>query len=121
MSVGLSHFEQQQTGEVASGVNEVADFDNWVTVAASPGFDGFDVYQPRLNVDFALVERIRTRWFWSSSLYNQDIEVLVEKGRATLTGTVATWLDREQAAYHSYNVGARYVDNDLLVSTLSGL
>jgi len=116
-----SHFEQQQAGEVASGVNGVADFDNWVTVAASPGFDGFEVYAPRMNADFALAERIRTRWFWSSSLHNQDIEVLVEKGRTTLTGTVATWLDREQAASDAYNVGARYVDNDLMVSTTGGL
>ena len=116
-----SHFEQKQAGEVASGVNGVADLTNWVTVAASPGFDGFEVYQPRPNADFALAERIRTRWFWSSSLHNQDIEVLVEKGRATLTGTVATWPDREQAAYDAYNVGARSVDNDLVVSTANGL
>ena len=116
-----SHFEHQQAGEVASGVNGVADLDNWVTVAASPGFDGFQLYAPKLNADFALAERIRTRWFWSSSLHNQDIEVLVEKGRATLTGTVDTWLDREQAAYDAYNVGARYVDNELVVSTAGGL
>jgi osmotically-inducible protein OsmY len=116
-----SHFEQQQAGDVASGVNGVADLDNWVTVAASPGFDGFQVYAPKLNADFALAERIRSRWFWSSALHNQAIEVLVEKGRATLTGTVDTWLDREQAAYDAYKVGARYVDNDLLVSTASGL
>jgi osmotically-inducible protein OsmY len=115
-----SHFEQQQVGDVASGVNGVADLENWVTVAASPGFDGFAIYQPRPNADFALAERIRTRWFWSPSLHNQLIEVLVEKGRATLTGTVATWLDREQAAYDAYSAGARYVDNDLLV-TASGL
>ena len=116
-----SHFEQQQAGAVASGVNGVADLANWVSVAASPGFEGFEVYAPQPNADFALAERIRTRWFWSSALHNQDIEVIVEKGRATLTGTVDTWLDREQAAYEAYDVGARYVDNDLLVSTASGL
>ena len=32
-----------------------------------------------------------------------------------------TWLDREQAAYDAYNAGARYVDNDLLVSTIGDL
>ena len=116
-----SHFEQTQAGDVASGVNGVADLDNWVSVAASPGFDGFQVYAPKPNADFALAERIRSRWFWSSALHNQDIEVLVEKGRATLTGTVDTWLDRDQAAYDAYNAGARYVDNDLLVSTMGGL
>ena len=116
-----SHFEQQQAGDVVSGVNGVADLANWVTVAASPGFDGFAVFQPKPNADFALAERIRARWFWSPSLHNQLIEVLVEKGRATLTGSVATWLDREQAAYDAYSAGARYVDNDLVLSTTSGL
>ena len=116
-----SHFEQAQAGAVASGVNGVADLDNWVSVAASPGFDGFQVHALKPNADFALAERIRTRWFWSSALHNQGIEVLVEKGRATLTGTVDTWLDRDQAAYDAYNAGARYVDNDLLVSTMGGL
>ena len=116
-----SHFEHRQAGDVASGLNGVADFTNWVTVAASPGFDGFEVYAPKRNADFTLAERIRSRWFWSSALHNQDIEVLVEKGRATLTGTVDTWLDREQAAYDAYAAGARFVDNDLLVSTANGL
>ena len=113
-----SHFEQQQAGEVASGVNGVSDFENWVTVAASPGFT---VYEPKPNADFALAECIRIRLFWSPSLHNQLIEVLVEKGRATLTGTVATWLDREQAAYDAYSAGARYVDNELMISPTSGL
>ena len=116
-----SHFEQAQAGAVASGVNGVADLDNWVSVAASPGFDGFQVHALKPNADFALAERIRRCYFWSASLHNQDVEVAVEKGRATLTGTVDTWLDRDQAAYDAYNAGARYVDNDLLVSTMGGL
>jgi len=116
-----SHFEQTQAGAVASGVNGVADLDNWITVAASPGFDGFQVHARKPNADFALAERIRRRYFWSASLHSQNVEVLVEKGRVTLTGTVDTWLDRDQAAYDAYNTGARYVDNDLLISAVGGL
>ena len=116
-----SHFEQEQAGAVASGVNGVSDLDNWVSVAASPGFDGFQVHARKPNADFALAERIRSRYFWSASLHNQGVEVAVEKGRATLTGTVDTWLDRDQAAYDAYSAGARYVDNDLLVSTIGDL
>ena len=116
-----SHFEQRQASETAPHVNGVVDFNNWISVAASPGFDGFEVYSPRPNTDFVLAERIRTRWFWSPSLHNQLIEVLVEKDCATLTGTVATWLDREQAAYDAYSAGARSVDNDLRVSAARGL
>ncbi len=117
-----SYFEQAQAGTVAAGVNGVAAVDNWVSV---PGHSGFEDYQtwarPRPNPDFALAERIRHRYFWSASLHNQDIEVLVENGRATLTGTVDTWLDRDTAAYDAYNAGARFVDNDLVLSFHHGL
>jgi osmotically-inducible protein OsmY len=112
-----SHFEQAQAGTVASGVNGVAEVENWVSVPASPNFDGYQTTaRPRPNPDFALAERIRNRYFWSASLHNQVIEVLVEKGRATLTGTVDTWLDRDTAGYDAYDAGARFVDNDLLIS-----
>nr|WP_254244095.1 BON domain-containing protein [Hymenobacter sp. BRD128] len=47
--------------------------------------------------------------------------MLVEKGHATLTGTVETWLDREQATYAAYDAGASFVDNDLLISPDHGL
>ena len=117
-----SHFEQAQAGTVASGVNGVAELDNWVSVPGSPDFDGYQTYaRPRPNPDFALAERIRNRYFWSASLHNQAIEVLVEKGRATLTGTVATWLDRDTAGYDAYDAGARFVDNDLLIGFDHGL
>ena len=121
-----SHFERDQAGSVAGGVNGVADLDNWVSVSASPGYDGYHTPSRKpafgqANPDFALAERTRNRFFWSASLHNQDVEVRAEKGRVILTGTVDTWLDREQAAYDAYAAGARVVDNDLLVSTAGGL
>ena len=75
-----THFEQEQTGAVASGVNGVAEVDNWVSVPGSPGANGFQPYAwksalSRPNPDFALAERIRIRLFWSASLYTQPIEV----------------------------------------------
>ena len=69
----------------------------------------------------ALTERIRQRFFWSTSPHNQDVEVPVGQERATLISTVDTWLDREQAVLDAYEAGARDVDNDLLVSTAAGL
>jgi osmotically-inducible protein OsmY len=111
-----SHFEQMQAGNVAAGVNGVAELDNWVSVPGSSDFDGYQTAaRPRPNPDFVLAERIRNRYFWSASLHNQNIVVLVEKGRVTLTGTVATWLDRDTAGYDAYDAGARFVDNDLLI------
>ena len=118
-----NHFEQAQAAEVAAGVNGVAEVENNVRVLGSTGFDGLPTawypsatrlaFHP--NSDFALAERIRTLYFWSASLHNQDVEVLVEDGRVTLTGTVETWLDREQAAFDAYEAGAQNVDNDLLI------
>jgi len=46
------------------------------------------------NPNFALAERIRQRCFWSASPHNRNVKIGVEKGRATLAGTVDTWLDR---------------------------
>ena len=114
---------------MAAGVAGVAVVENNVRVLGSPSFGGPPAawYPGALrpaahpNSDFALAERIRTQFFWSASLHNQEIEVLVENGRATLTGTVETWLDRDQAAYDAYEAGATFVDNDLLLSTASGL
>ena len=113
-----SYFEQAQAGQVAAGVNGVAEVDNWVTV---PGNIHFDAYQTsswrpapaRPNADFALAERIRSRLFWSPSLHSQDIEVVVEKGRATLMGTVESWFDRNQAGDAAYAAGAWDVSNNL--------
>jgi osmotically-inducible protein OsmY len=124
-----SYFEQAQAAEVAGGVNGVAEVENTVRVLPSAGSAGSPAawfpgaLHPAAypNSDFALAERIRTLYFWSASLHNQDVDVLVENGRATLTGTVATWLDREQAAFDAYEAGARAVDNALLLSTASGL
>ena len=124
-----SRFEQEQAGGVAAGVNGVAEVDNWVSVPGNHEFDGFQAYawsaatkrSAGPNPDFALAERIRQRCFWSASLHNQNVEVLVEKGRATLTGTVDTWLDREQATLEAYDAGARDVDNNLLVARAAGL
>lgn len=41
----------------------------------------------------------------------------VDQGRATLVGTVDTWLDRKQAALEAYEAGARDVNNHLRVRT----
>jgi osmotically-inducible protein OsmY len=119
-----SHFERAQAAEVVAGVNGVAEVENNVRVLGSTGFAGSPaawypsatrlVFHP--NADFTLAERIRTLYFWSASLHNQNVEVLVENGRATLTGTVDTWLDREQAAFDAHEAGAQDVDNYLLIS-----
>ena len=119
-----SHFEQEQAGDVAAGVSGVVDVNNRlevIDVAASeevftPPCRGEDALSPAAaNPDHALAERIRARYCWSASLHGQEVDVRVEKGRATLTGTVDTWLDRKHAARAAHEAGARQVNNHLLV------
>ena len=118
-----THFEMEQSGDVAAGVSGVVDVNNRLEVIGTaaesgfiPSFLGED--KPRsavLNPDHALAERIRTRYCWSASLHDQDVEVQVVNSRATLTGTVDTWLDRKQAALAAHEAGAREVNNHLQV------
>lgn len=71
----------------------------------------------RYDVEHALAGRIRTRYFWSAALHDQDVEVQVEDGRATHTSTVATWLDRKHHARDGYEAGTHDVNNHLRVTT----
>ncbi|OGX85407.1 hypothetical protein BEN47_14930 [Hymenobacter lapidarius] len=117
-----SAFERERAGDVAAGASGVLAVANHVqqpTVhpdefpASRPG-----AAQPRPtgpDPDHALAGRIRQRHFWSAGLHDQDIEVQVSHGRATLTGTVDTWPERQQAAFDAYEAGARDVNNHLRV------
>ena len=117
-------FEVEQAGDVAAGVSGVVDVNNRLEVA-SPAADEFttsvrsenELHATAPTPDHALAERIRARYCWSASLHDQVVDVQVENGRATLTGTVDTWLDRKHAAQAAHEAGAREVNNHLLVLT----
>ena len=122
-----THFEQKQAGDVAAGVSGVMDVNNRLEVASDGAEEGFvpsfldeDKLGPT-TADTALAKRIRARYCWSASLHDQEVEVHVEMGRATLTGTVDTWLDRKHAAVAAHEAGAREVNNHLNVLTTSSI
>ena len=118
-----THFELEHAGDVAAGVSGVVDVNNRLEVSSSVAEEGFAPACPDekrlntavLNRDHALAERIRARYCWSASLHDQDVDVRVVGGRATLTGTVYTWLDRKHAAATAHEAGACEVNNHLLV------
>jgi osmotically-inducible protein OsmY len=116
-----THFELEQAGDVAAGVSGVVDVNNRLEVSSVAAEDGFtsspDPEKPGAvaSPDLALAERIRARFCWSASLHDQEVVVQVKKGRATLTGTVDTWLDRQHAALAAHEAGAREVNNHLRV------
>ena len=122
-----THFEQEQAGNVTAGVSGVVDVNNRLEVSSVAAEEGFTSSFPGENKlspavpgpDYALAERIRARYCWLVSLHDQDVDVQVEDGRATLTGTVDTWLDRKHAALAAHEAGAREVNNHLLVLTTS--
>ena len=116
-------FERERAGEVAAGASGVLAVANLVQQLAAAHPDEFPASRPGAaqlrpvgpNPDHALANRIRQRHFWSASLHDQDIEVQVSHGRATLTGTVDTWPERQQAALDANEAGARDVNNHLRV------
>lgn len=119
-----NYFEQEQAGRAASGVSGVMELDNRLKVAGPPTWQQAQQWLGQsnstapaaaagLHSDHALAERIRQRYFWSATLHDEDVEVRVDNGRATLNGTVDTWFDRKQAAMLAFEVGARDVNNHL--------
>ena len=122
-----THFEQEQASDVAAGVSGVVDVNNRLEVSGVTAKSGFtssfsseNKLRPAVTYyDHALGARIRARYCWSASLHDHDLDVLVEGGRATLTGTVDTRLDRKNAAQVAHEAGAREVNNHLLVLTTS--
>ena len=118
-------FELEQAGDVAAGVGGVIDVNNRLEVAGPVAAHGFSTSFRSADVlraaapapDHALAERIRARYCWSASLHDQEVDVQVENGRATLSGTVDTWLDRKHAAQAAHEAGAREVNNHLRVLT----
>ena len=120
-----THFEQEQAGDVAAGVSGVVDVNNRLEVLGAAAEEGFGPALPGedkrnpATPDHALAERIRARYCWSASLHDQEVNVDVENGRATLTGTVDSWLDRKHAALAAHEAGARTVNNHLRVLTIA--
>ena len=118
-----SHFELEYAGEVAAGASGVLDVNNRLEVgrtaaeaAYPPSVSGReDAGRGPLSPDLALAARIRARYCWSAGLHDQDVTVRVAHGRATLTGTVDTWLDRQLAAEEARDAGAHEVNNHLWV------
>ena len=108
-----THFELEQAGEVASGVSGVVDVNNRLALMGAGAAAGPE--SSLLNPDRSLAARIRARYNWSASLHDQEVAVRVVNGRATLTGTVDTWLDRKLADQKAHEAGAHEVNNHLHV------
>ena len=120
-----THFEREHAGDVAAGASGVLDVNNRLKVGRVAAEVEYPLPVPLrgdarpapapLSPDLALAARIRARYCWSAGLHDQDVTVQVANGRATLTGTVDTWLDRKLAAEEAHDAGAHEVNNHLRV------
>jgi osmotically-inducible protein OsmY len=84
--------------------------------AGVPRFEG----TPITPSDHALTEQIETRVHQDVTLKKHDVKVSVERGVATLTGTVATSAQKTHAAQLARVKGISRVDNLLVVDRTAG-
>jgi osmotically-inducible protein OsmY len=126
-----SFFEKAQADDVASRVNGVIMVDNNLIVqedydryTTNPyvddwlyDYDWQNDYRPRFPVrsDRQIKRNIEKELFWSPFVDADDVNVAVDDGKATLTGSVDSWSEYNAAANNAYEGGAVYVDNDLTV------
>ena len=120
-SVG-THFDQEHAADVVAGINGVVELanhvqvfshdDEWFATAAVGGPSGLSALSS-IERDQLLQQRIRSHYYWSALLHDQDIDINVRDGRVTLVGTVDTWLERRAAAVDAFACGARDVNNHL--------
>jgi osmotically-inducible protein OsmY len=82
------------------------------------GFDWYD-YTPRHTwmSDEQIADEIRSQLWWSPFVDQDEVNVKVNDGVATLTGMVDSWSEFRAAAENAYEGGAVWVDNNLLIES----
>ncbi|GAB3826004.1 BON domain-containing protein [Hymenobacter jeollabukensis] len=114
-----AHFEQERAADVAAGVTGVVTLDNHVQ--AGPAAASADPISAPADghpePDYALEQRLRSHYYWSALLHDQDVDIRVHEGRVTLLGTVDTHWQRRVAAQHARACGARDVNNHLRLAS----
>ncbi len=100
-----SGFLRERAQEIAERTQGVIDVQNNILV----GSDWVT------KSDWEIQEDIEDELFWSPNVDSDQVNVEVEDGVATLTGTVNSWREREKAEENAYEGGAKQVKNDLYV------
>lgn len=126
-----TYFEKGRADDIASEADGVTEVRNNIVVdypdyplAYDPylydyyfyDYDWYD-YEPyyTFSVDWEIEEDIESELFWSPFVDEEDVDVTVESGVATLTGVVDTWAEYNAAEENAYEGGATWVENDLAV------
>jgi len=105
-----SVFEKEHAETVTSGVKGVLDVRNNLHVSERSPY----------RSDLAIEQDIEDELFWSPFVDSDEVNVTVQGGVATLTGTVDTWADRSWAAQNARDGGAIAVHNQIKVKNDNG-
>lgn len=126
-----TYFEKGQADDVVSRVAGVTGVNNNLNVrdkfdpyTESPyigywgyyPYDWYD-YQPgrTMEPDAEIADGIRDELWWSPYVDSDEVNVSVENGIATLSGTVDTWSEYRAARENAFEGGASWVNNNLEV------
>ncbi len=125
-------FEKSHAENIATGIRGVSSIRNNLVVG-SPSY-GYYTWQdsddstlpfspsrPAISPawpqgdDAALKENIRSEFYWSPFVASDDIDISVNDGVVTLTGSAGSWREVNSATTNAYEGGARNVTNNLKV------
>lgn len=126
-----SYLESAEALDDTSNLDGVTRVDNKLRVRSpaepyvySPWLDPFTPHvdtwyvtslRPTLP-DSAILQRIHENYNWSPFIRLPDVKVSVQAGKATLTGTVSSFRERQAAVDNALEAGAISVDDELRVS-----
>ena len=129
-----SRFEKAHAEDVVARCDGVTEIENSLkvdyTISTLPytfyydwdpalyDFD-FDYETVHTKDDAEIYEDIRDEFWWSTYVDSDDIDVIVNDGVATLTGTVDTWSERRAATENAIEGGAYKVINKIVVRASS--
>lgn len=124
-----SSFEKSRADDIAGRQTAVAKVHNHLVVNTTtatrygpyteePYAYDYDWYEfgedtAGLKNDWELERDINNELFWSPFVEQEDVQVSVDEGIATLTGTVDTWGERQAARENALEAGAIAVKNEL--------
>jgi osmotically-inducible protein OsmY len=101
-----SEFDKRRAESVASSIRGVSEVQNELTVKSAV---------PKPVLDLQLKYRIKNRLYWSPLIDDNEITVVVDDGRVTLTGVVDSPNSFEVVARIARQAGAKQVSNRIRI------
>ncbi len=128
-----SYFEKYQAEDVATKVYGVVNVNNKLDVRTDQAYDedyyhydyyDWNTFYPSIYTynyfdetlsDKQIKDNIESQLWWSPFVNEPEVNVSVDNGVATLTGTVDTYSEKKAAAENAFEGGAQVVMNNLEV------